>query len=42
VTRFNEIYLRYLFPEIARLRNAYLEKNPGAKIISLGEFLNIE
>ena len=27
----------YLFPEIARLRNAYLEKNPDAKIISLGK-----
>ena len=26
----------YLFPEIARIRTAYLEKNPGAKIISLG------
>ena len=27
---------RYLFPEIARIRNAHLEKNPDAKIISLG------
>ncbi|PXF47083.1 putative LL-diaminopimelate aminotransferase, chloroplastic [Gracilariopsis chorda] len=26
----------YLFPEIGRRRNAYLAKNPGAKIISLG------
>lgn len=26
----------YLFPEIARRRTAHLEKNPGAKIISLG------
>ena len=26
----------YLFPEIARLRNAHLDKNPDAKIISLG------
>ena len=26
----------YLFPEIGRRRNAYLEKNPGAEIISLG------
>jgi len=26
----------YLFPEIARLRNAHLEKNPDAKLISLG------
>ena len=26
----------YLFPEIGRRRNAYLEKNPDAKIISLG------
>ena len=26
----------YLFPEIARIRNAHLEKNPDAKIISLG------
>jgi LL-diaminopimelate aminotransferase len=27
---------RYLFPEIARRRSAYLEKHPDAKIISLG------
>ena len=27
---------RYLFPEIGRRRNAYLEKNPDANIISLG------
>lgn len=27
---------RYLFPEIARRRNAFLEANPGANIISLG------
>lgn len=26
----------YLFPEIARRRSAFLEKNPEAKIISLG------
>jgi len=26
----------YLFPEIGRRRNAYLEKNPGANIVSLG------
>ena len=26
----------YLFPEIGRRRNAYLEANPDAKIISLG------
>ena len=26
----------YLFPEIARIRTAYLEKNPDAKVISLG------
>jgi len=26
----------YLFPEIARIRNKHLEKNPDAKIISLG------
>ena len=26
----------YLFPEIARIRNAHLKKNPDAKIISLG------
>merc|ERR1719331_3121275 len=26
----------YLFPEIGKRRNAYLEKNPDAKIISLG------
>ena len=26
----------YLFPEIGRRRNAFLEKNPDAKIISLG------
>jgi len=26
----------YLFPEIARIRNAHLENNPDAKIISLG------
>merc|ERR1719191_1179821 len=26
----------YLFPEIGRRRNAYLEKNPDANIISLG------
>ena len=26
----------YLFPEINRRKKAFLEKNPGAKIISLG------
>ena len=26
----------YLFPEIARRRRAFQERNPGAKVISLG------
>jgi LL-diaminopimelate aminotransferase len=30
------LYGSYLFPEIARRRNAFLEANPAAKIISLG------
>lgn len=33
---FAKLQAGYLFPEIARLRNAYLEKNPSANIISLG------
>jgi LL-diaminopimelate aminotransferase len=33
---FGKLQAGYLFPEIARRRNAYLEKNPTAKIISLG------
>ena len=33
---FGKLQAGYLFPEIARRRNAYLEKNPNAKIISLG------
>jgi len=33
---FAKLQAGYLFPEIARRRNAYLEKNPEAKIISLG------
>ena len=33
---FAKLQAGYLFPEIARRRNAYLEKNPDAKIISLG------
>ena len=33
---FAKLQAGYLFPEIARRRRAYLEKNPTAKIISLG------
>lgn len=33
---FAKLQAGYLFPEIARRRNAYVEKNPNAKIISLG------
>lgn len=33
---FAKLQAGYLFPEIARLRNAYLAKNPNAQIISLG------
>ena len=33
---FGKLQAGYLFPEIARRRNAYLAKNPDAKIISLG------
>jgi LL-diaminopimelate aminotransferase len=33
---FAKLQAGYLFPEIGRRRNAYLEKNPDAKIISLG------
>lgn len=33
---FGKLQAGYLFPEIARRRNAYLEKNPSANIISLG------
>ena len=33
---FAKLQAGYLFPEIARRRNAYLAKNPDAKIISLG------
>ena len=31
-----QLKARYLFQEIARIRNKHLEKNPDAKIISLG------
>ena len=33
---FGKLQAGYLFPEIARRRNAYLAKNPDAKLISLG------
>lgn len=33
---FEKLQAGYLFPEIGRRRNAYLEKNPDANIISLG------
>lgn len=33
---FAKLSAGYLFPEIARRRNAYLARNPDAKIISLG------
>ncbi len=33
---FEKLQAGYLFPEIGRRRSAYLEKNPGANIISLG------
>ena len=33
---FAKLQAGYLFPEIARRRKAYLEKNPDAKIVSLG------
>jgi LL-diaminopimelate aminotransferase len=33
---FEKLQAGYLFPEIGRRRNAYLEKNPNANIISLG------
>lgn len=33
---FAKLQAGYLFPEIARRRNAYLAKNPNAKIVSLG------
>ena len=33
---FAKLQAGYLFPEIARRRNAYLAKNPDAKLISLG------
>lgn len=33
---FGKLQAGYLFPEIARRRNAYLAQNPNAKIISLG------
>lgn len=33
---FAKLQAGYLFPEIARRRNAYLQKNPNAKIVSLG------
>jgi hypothetical protein len=35
---FAKLQAGYLFPEIARRRRAYLEQNPSAKIISLGEY----
>lgn len=33
---FAKLQAGYLFPEIARRRNAYLASNPSAKLISLG------
>jgi hypothetical protein len=33
---FGKLQAGYLFPEIGRRRNAYLEANPDAKLISLG------
>ncbi|KAJ1427040.1 hypothetical protein B484DRAFT_78657 [Ochromonadaceae sp. CCMP2298] len=33
---FAKLQAGYLFPEIAKRRNAYLEANPDAKLISLG------
>mmetsp|Transcript_28045 Transcript_28045/g.50956 ORF Transcript_28045/g.50956 Transcript_28045/m.50956 type:complete len:444 (-) Transcript_28045:220-1551(-) len=33
---FAKLQAGYLFPEIGRRRNAFLEKNPDAKIVSLG------
>lgn len=35
-SNFAKLKAGYLFPEIGRRRNAYLEKNPDAKIVSLG------
>jgi len=35
-TNMGKLQAGYLFPEIGKRRNAYLEKNPDAKIISLG------
>lgn len=35
-SNFAKLQAGYLFPEIARRRNAYLAQNPNAKIISLG------
>jgi hypothetical protein len=35
-SNFAKLQAGYLFPEIARRRNAYLATNPDAKIISLG------
>ena len=35
-TNFEKLQAGYLFPEIGRRRNAYLQKNPDANIISLG------
>eukprot|EP00188_Purpureofilum_apyrenoidigerum_P001221 Plantae.Rhodophyta-Purpureofilum_apyrenoidigerum.ctg1654.p1 GENE.Plantae.Rhodophyta-Purpureofilum_apyrenoidigerum.ctg1654~~Plantae.Rhodophyta-Purpureofilum_apyrenoidigerum.ctg1654.p1 ORF type:complete len:452 (+),score=85.99 Plantae.Rhodophyta-Purpureofilum_apyrenoidigerum.ctg1654:119-1474(+) len=35
-SNFAKLQAGYLFPEIARRRNAYLAKNPDAKIVSLG------
>jgi LL-diaminopimelate aminotransferase len=32
---FEKLQAGYLFPEIARRRNAYLAQNPGAKLISI-------
>ena len=33
---FENLSAGYLFPEVARRRRAYQEKNPGTKVISLG------
>ena len=35
-TNYNKLAAGYLFPEIARRTNAFLEQNPGAQVLRLG------
>mgnify|MGYP001584524716 FL=1 len=35
-TNYDKLAAGYLFPEIARRTNAFLEQNPGAQVLRLG------